>query len=211
MKCLKVLLLMVTVSGLSACSNPPEVDYAPGYCECAVPAPTSSPQAVWTSLAVNDTCEGGQNGDCPGAYGFTINPNGSFQAGPNDLGVIVGGRVTSMELAMINSDLAVFNPGFTATLALGELSVGPTCVDDPTLAGVMSNVTVGFSDGIALAPISSNGSPGQFCFTADPIGGERLREDVNALLEEYYPNPFPTQNPVPSPAPGPSASPSPQS
>jgi hypothetical protein len=147
-------------------------------CNCGINPPN---QQQWTSIQQSAVCPNLPNQDCLGFYGFTVNQDGSYQVGPTDLGVMVGGELTSEELAVVNSDLqAVFNTGDGAITNCGSaIPAGGVSITEVSASGSSSLVEAQYD------------VPGSYCWEGSEIAITRLILDLGRMLQEYYPNPFP--------------------
>jgi hypothetical protein len=101
-----------------------------------LPAP-----AIWSEAGEETTCEAMQDDYCLGRYGFAINRDGTFIAGPSDSGSKVQGRIKSRELQR----LGLLIQHFSRDLPSGE----KTC-NSGELVGIKDQVDVTFTNGTVV-------------------------------------------------------------
>lgn len=130
---------------------------------------------------------------CIGAYGFQVSADGSFAAGPDPGGKTVTGQITPPELQTLNGDVA--------QLTQADLNASLVCQGSHIIPGVMDEVTLqNGSQTYTLYEGNSVSLHGSDCVSGDPAKEERLHSDLNAIMKEYYPVPFPSGN-IPGPTP----------
>jgi hypothetical protein len=136
-----------------------------------------------------------------GAYGFTVFNNGTFQVGPAQ-GQIVTGALQPDELSTINVD--------ASAVAGDNLTGSFSCLSTPAVLGPQDTVTLtipGKTPIIVYQGIVANN--GNQCYVGNESDTLRLHDDMQTLLSEYYPTPFPTVQPSPGPTPTPVPTPTP--
>ncbi len=146
--------------------------------------PAASPSsASWLSLREETRCEAMLDDYCLGRYGFTVNDDGSFIAGPSPRGTRTGGRITPQELKRLRELIAQFS----ATISTESRACEPE-----GLPGIKDQVEITFSDGRVVLIYDLGGRIGQACYVGSRDRVRDLHQYLHGLLAEYYPVPFPT-------------------
>jgi hypothetical protein len=198
---LAVVAFVIVQSGCSGDSNSPPAN--PGQPGVASPTPSPSPtnSSIWSQISERTSCATSLTANCVGAYGFTVFNNGTYQVGPASTGLYLLGSLAPGEIDVINQD--------AISVAAGDLTGGYTCAGTGTSSGDQDNVSVLFTgqnagDVIYRQFLIGEGSD---CYIGDKNAAFQLHEDLNNLMNEFYPIPFPS--PAGSPSPTPSSSPTP--
>jgi hypothetical protein len=165
----------------------------------AVATPTPSGSA-WSQTSERTSCSFGTAENCIGAYGFTVLSNGSYQVGPAPTGLLLSGSLAPGEADVINQD--------ALSVAAGNLTGAYTCAGSNESPGNRDDVSILFggqntADVVYREFLIGVGSD---CYIGNANAAFQLHTDLNRLMTEYYPIPFPS--PTASPSPTPSASPS---
>ena len=133
------------------------------------------------SVSEQSFCEAMNPTFCTGAFGFAVDSQGNFTAGPSRAGKVVQGKITSDELATFQSLLS---------MQLGASGNGSTCSAIPLIAGVGDTIKATFTNNTQTNLFSDGG--GQQCFLGNTATGTQFRDFFHQLLAKYYPIPFPS-------------------
>jgi hypothetical protein len=118
-----------------------------------------------------------------GAYGFTINADGSYVAGPGPAGQILKGSLTSDEFGAIQTAL---QPAISGDALSQTQTCGPSQV-------VSNNDTLTFVHQTSHTTFLSKTTDGTLCANGfDTQSGETLHDLVVAAATNYYSLPFPS-------------------
>jgi hypothetical protein len=127
------------------------------------------------------SCEAMNPDSCVGGFGFAVDSQGNFTAGPSPTGKVVQGKITSDELASLKSSLSVI---------LGTSSRGMTCKTIETIPGIGDTIKATFTDNTQENVFTIQS--GQECFLGTATTGPTFGDFFHQLLNKYYPNPFPS-------------------
>lgn len=133
------------------------------------------------SVSEQSFCEAMDPTRCPGTFGFAVDNQGNFTAGPSPTGKVVQGKITSDELTTFQSLLSI---------QLGASGNGSTCSAIPLIAGVGDTIKAAFTNNTQTNLFSDVG--GQQCFLGSTAAGTQFRDFFHQLLTKYYPIPFPS-------------------
>lgn len=127
------------------------------------------------------SCEALVQDSCRAGFGFAIDSQGNFTAGPSPTGKVVQGKITSDELASLKSSLSA---------VLASSHNGMTCTSVGTIPGIGENIKAAFTDSTQanLVTLQSN----QLCFLGGTTNGQAFENIFQQLLIKYYPMPFPS-------------------
>jgi hypothetical protein len=134
-----------------------------------------------TSVSEQSFCEAMDPTFCTGAFGFALDSQGNFTAGPSPAGKIVQGKITSDELASFQSAL---------NMQLEASGNGMTCSAIPLIAGTGDMIKATFTNNTQTNLFTNVG--GQQCFLGSATIGTQFRDFFHQLLTKYYPIPFPS-------------------
>ncbi|HXK10929.1 MAG TPA: hypothetical protein VMT70_14870 [Vicinamibacteria bacterium] len=139
-----------------------------------------APDPSWIRVAERTSCEALNPSYCAGTYGFTVTSDGRYVVGPAENGVQVGGSLSEAELARLSAD---------AARVAGGLGGGQQCDTAGTVPGVGDTVDLTDSrDGTSrVFDLEVKGT----CTRGGRDQAVQLHDDLNALMLEYYPRPFP--------------------
>lgn len=132
----------------------------------------------WRSIQEQTTCEAVAPGSCIGEYGFTIERNGKFTAGPSPAGLHVDGHLTATERQNLQRAAAAIS------------SISETCISSPLVPGSSDRLTLTLTDGRKRV-VYRRESPNQTCFTGNREAATKLHDIVQSLMAEHYPQHFP--------------------
>ncbi|MES2298868.1 MAG: hypothetical protein V4582_17620 [Pseudomonadota bacterium] len=150
---------------------------------------------AWSKLSTRSACEALVARACRGAYGFTVQAQGGYSAGPDPSGKTVTGQLTAAELAQLRMDASTVARGAAAD-AKGQCEresdtvPGSGSLATLTPAGGGADLVVR-SAGLLAASTVFDGPTINRCY----FGGQReatisLLADLDALEAKYYPQPF---------------------
>ena len=145
------------------------------------PATFQNPGSSWSSVSEKATCEAMNPQQCVGFYGFTIQADGTYTAGPGENGASESGRINPEELDKLNAD----TDGFLITYS----GAAPNCFLQPGVPGVTEQVDLAVANSPGVQPYRKTSN--QLCVEGDSNSAMALHDDLHALMMEYYPRPFP--------------------
>ena len=147
-------------------------------CGCgSSPGPTMQ----WAQLSEQSSCEAMDPSSCPSAFGFTVDAQGNFTAGPSPSGKIIQGAITAQELSTLNADA-------NAILLTGAAQ---HCQSSQEPAGSSDAITASSAANMRLNIYSDNALKGT-CFAHSEAAATALRDFFHQLQGKYYPVPFPS-------------------
>ena len=138
--------------------------------------------AKWKSIHEKTTCEAVAPGSCIGEYGFTIDANGKFTAGPAPSGLHVEGKLTPAELKKLQQAIA-------DDAAKGE-GLSEMCTASRAIPGSSDRLTVMSSRGRERI-VYRRERPNETCFTGNRDAATKLHDVMQSLMAEHYPPHFP--------------------
>ena len=145
-----------------------------GAALCSTCESPSSPSGVgdrWLSVSEKTWCFiAYADANCLGFQGFVVRRDGSFSAGE-----AVNGRVSVAELSALQKDVALLDPGFR-----------PEC-DRPGHSDYQDDVRLTLTDNTSV--LLSSFAEG--CYRGGRDQAQHVSSDIRALMEKYYPIPFP--------------------
>lgn len=144
------------------------------------PTPTPKP-SVWKSVREQTQCEAMNPAACVGAYGFKVNADGTYLAGPSPSGRAVSGQISEQELASLS-------PFVIADIASSSTSA---CEASTHLPGSADKVRVVESNKSFYDSYSYIGTTGQICYRGDRSVAFELHNQLHFLMMKYYPANFP--------------------
>src|SRR5215472_8135969 len=119
---------------------------------------------------------------CRGRFGFTIEQDGAFIAGPTPAGDSIRGKIRREELRRLRELI----DGVTTSRARAE-----TSCQQGGVPGVKDQVAVTFATGRTAFVYDLGGHVGMLCHTGEWDGVRALHDHLQKLLQRYYPVPFP--------------------
>ncbi len=146
----------------------------------AFPAEAVKPTR-WKAVHEKTSCEAVAPGSCIGEYGFTVDAAGRFTAGPSPKGIHVDGQLTSSELTELQAAVGQ---------ALRHARKPESCVPSRNIPGSSARLTV-TSIGGREQVIFRRESPSQLCFRGRRATATHLRDVMQRLMAEHYPQHFP--------------------
>jgi hypothetical protein len=148
-------------------------------------------EPAWTQIHSSASCEALDPAACSGAYGFTVQAQGHYIAGPNRAGKTVEGELTSAERAALVADINALEHAAQAD------SKGQCQASAPTVAGSGASVTIEAANASALVVRSTgalSAAPGlsiNTCyFNGQLLLSEHVLADIDQLQAKYYPASF---------------------
>jgi hypothetical protein len=150
--------------------------------------PSIVPAADWLKVSERVACEAMQDDYCLGRYGFTINSDGTFVAGPSSKGRKTEGRIQQTELQQLGA--------LIRQIPASASNEERRC-NKGGLPGIKDQIDLTFGSGWAARIYDLGGSVGKLCYTGRWDNVHRLHKYVHKLMTRYYPVPFPK-----GPAPG---------
>jgi hypothetical protein len=145
-------------------------------------APSIVPAAAWLKVSERVTCEAMKDDYCLGRYGFTINSDGTFVAGPSGEGRKTEGRIPQREL----QQLGVLIRQMPAIASNEE----PKC-NKGGLPGVKDQIDLTLASGSAVRIYDLGGRVGEICYIGPRNSVRALHKYLHKLMTRYYPVPFP--------------------
>jgi len=152
---------------------------------CGAQAPNSGDAKTFSTVKIQTYCLSASDNLCPGGFGFTIDDQGNFIAGPDPKGKTVTGAIRAEELKLL-TDL------ITQQMASREIS---------SCRGAAPNFTIHIfvysADGrerrlfFSRKPEGDPGSSIDECHNGTWQTASLVRNHVRKLLIKYYPIPFP--------------------
>ena len=145
-------------------------------------APSIVPAAAWLKASERVACEAMQDDYCLGRYGFTINSDGTFVAGPSAEGRKIEGRIRRKELQQLGA--------LIRRVPASASNEERRCFKGG-LPGIKDQIDLAFANGWAVRIYDLGGSVGQLCYTGRWDNVHRLHRCLHKLMTRYYPVPFP--------------------
>lgn len=158
------------------------------------PTPTGTPSisvANWSQVAEIMNCEAMNPDSCRGAYGFAVFSDGTWAAGPSPSGKTVSGKLTNEQLSTIQTDIEQFSPA--------DLTANLVCTQAQAIPGRQDTIQIWYGDQ-AYTMYQYSNQAGSECYSGNDKLDARLQVDMHALMQQYYPVPFPGATPGPSPS-----------
>ena len=140
------------------------------------------PAAAWLKVRERAACEAMQDDYCLGRYGFTINNDGTFVAGPSGDGRKTEGRIREGELRKLGASIR--------HMPARASNEDRNC-DKGGLPGIKDQIDLTFTAGSVVRIYDLGGSVGEICYIGRWDQVHRLREYLHKLMTRYYPVPFP--------------------
>jgi hypothetical protein len=112
-----------------------------------------------------------------GSSGFTVHNDGAFLVGPAPNGATIAGQLDAGELAQIGSDAGV--------LASSSLGGAPECDPGHAIPGSALNIDLTLENQSTVEVVAN------LCYRGGRDRALKLRDDLGALMQKYYPRPFP--------------------
>jgi hypothetical protein len=137
---------------------------------------------TWLRVREQMTCEAMRDEYCLGRYGFIIDREGKFLAGPSGEGKKAEGRMGSRETQQLEELMQPISPDAPASQMTCEAG---------GLPGIKDQVDVTFVGESIVRIYDLGGSPGQLCYRGNRTDVERLHDYLHVLMTRYYPIPFP--------------------
>jgi len=205
---LVVLLTIATASIVFVSCNGSSLDNAAPQSAGATPLSAASPTptgtssinvADWSQVSEIESCEAMNPDSCRGAYGFAVFSDGTWGAGPSPSGKTVSGKLTTSQLSTIQTDIQLFSSS--------DLTSNLVCTQDHGIPGRQDTLQIWYGDQ-PYTMYQYAGPGGAECYSGNDKLVARLQVDMHALLQQYYPVPFPGSTPQPSVTPTLTSSPS---
>lgn len=142
---------------------------------------SGAPHTDWTQVAERTTCEALNPASCVGLFGFAVTADGRYTIGPAPSGQSVSGTLSAQELAQLSA---------AAGQVAGGKGASPQCDSGASVPGVSDAVDLTVSDGTVIRAYeqSFQGT----CTRGGRDAALRLHDDLHALMQRYYPTPFPS-------------------
>ena len=131
---------------------------------------------LWSAVGDKTTCEAEQPAACSGYYGFTIDSQGNYSAGPNPQGQSATGALSAAEWSQLQA---------AANTLSSDIQAEPTalCTTQPATAGTSDTVQIT----VAGVPFYVQDGANRLCayggHTADSTA---LIDLVDTLRAKYY-------------------------
>jgi len=151
---------------------------------CGTAGPTGFKQGQLVRISEQTTCELVAPASCSGLYGFSIDNNRGFTAGPSPTGKTVQGNISSDEANTLSATVNAYQATVT-----GQSSCQPTS----GLPGTSDLILMDTTTITQLQVFASNVQPsGTTCVSADAGQTSALVSYIQQLRTKYYPTPFPS-------------------
>jgi hypothetical protein len=150
-------------------------------------APSIVPAAAWLKVSERAACEAMQDDYCLGRYGFTVNSDGTFVAGPSGEGRKIEGRIRQQELQQLGA--------LIRQLRASASKEERRCIKGG-LPGIKDQIDLTVASGSAVRIYDLGGSVGEICYIGRWDNVNRLHRYLHKLMTRYYPVPFPKNRPV---------------
>jgi hypothetical protein len=139
------------------------------------------PQAseIWLEARERTACEAMQDDYCLGRYGFAINHDGTFVAGPSNQGTKTEGRIEMGELLRLGELIEHLSKSLLA---------GRRACDSGGLVGIKDQVDLTLATGF-VARLYELGN-GRICYLGSKVSAKEFHSYVRSLMTKYYPIPF---------------------
>jgi hypothetical protein len=145
-------------------------------------AAAANPPPAWLEVREQTACEAMRDDDCLGRYGFAVEHDGTFVAGPSARGSKVEGRIKRQELRRLGELIG----RLSSSLPSGEKTCEPGA-----LPGIKDQVDVTLAGGSVTRAYDLGGSVGKICYPGARDHAHALHEYLRKLMTRYYPVPFP--------------------
>jgi hypothetical protein len=139
------------------------------------------PAAAWLKVSETAACEAMQDDYCLGRYGFTINNDGTFVAGPSGQGRKKEGRIRKKELRQLRE--------LIRQMGLSASDKERSC-DKGGLPGIKDQIDLTFTTGSVIRIYDLGGSVGEICYIGHREKVDRMHKYLHKLMSRYYPVPF---------------------
>jgi hypothetical protein len=146
-----------------------------------------TPAAAWLQVTERVACEAMLDDYCLGRYGFTINNDGTFVAGPSSEGRKVEGRIREQELKQL---------GALIRQLLASASNEERTYNKGGLPGIKDQIDLTFGSGSAARIYDLGGSVGETHYIGRWDNVNRVQQYLRKLMTRYYPVPFPKNSRV---------------
>jgi len=145
---------------------------------------SGGPSPPWRHVRVQTACEAMQDDYCLGRYGFIVESNGAYAAGPSPSGRKVEGRLKSAELQHLHQLMSKFS---------GETSLQERIQEQPAVPGIRDQIDIKFASGSTVRAYEVGGPARKIRHGGAWEDARRLHDYVHKLLSYYYPKPFPSE------------------
>jgi hypothetical protein len=145
-------------------------------------APSTDPTAAWLQVSERVACEAMLDDYCLGRYGFTINSDGTFVAGPSGDGRKIEGRIRQQELQRLGALIHQL-PASASNEDLRRSKDG--------LPGIKDQINLTFASRSAVRIYDLGGTVGEIRYIGRWDNVYRLHHYLHKLMTRYYPVPFP--------------------
>jgi hypothetical protein len=146
-----------------------------------------APSTAWLQVSERVACEAMLDDYCLGRYGFTINSDGTFVAGPSGEGRKIEGRIRQQELQQLGALIHQL-PASASNEDRRRTKGG--------LPGIKDQIDLTFASRSAVRIYDLGGSVGEICYIGRWDNVDRLHQYLHKLMTRYYPVPFPKNRPV---------------
>jgi hypothetical protein len=147
------------------------------FCKAAPDEQLSS----WLEVREHTVCEAMQDDYCLGRFGFAIERDGTFIAGPSSDGIKTEGRIEPSELRSLGNLIDQLDPDPSKWKKI--------CIPGG-LPGTKDQVDVTFRDGAVARVYDSGTIVGKICHLDTWDNVQRLHVYLRELMTRYYPVPF---------------------
>jgi hypothetical protein len=169
----KPLMIAVWLIGIGAAFGKPLV---------SPDAPSTVPAAAWLQVSERVACEAMLDDYCLGRYGFTINSDGTFVAGPSGEGRKIEGRIRQQELQQLGA--LIHQLSASASNEERRRTKGG-------LPGIKDQIDLTFASRSAVRIYDLGGSVGEISYIGRWDNVHGLHQYLYKLMTRYYPVPFP--------------------
>jgi hypothetical protein len=149
--------------------------------------PSIGPAAAWLQVSERTACEAMLDDYCLGRYGFAINSDGTFVAGPSREGRKIEGRIPQHELQQLGALIRQL-PASASNEERRSNKGG--------LPGIKDQIDLALASGSVVRIYDLGGSVGEIRYIGRWDNVNRLHRYLHKLMTQYYPVPFPKNRPV---------------
>jgi len=136
----------------------------------------------WDSIYEQRKCEAMSDNFCPGFYGFRVDNNGHYAAGPNENGKTKKGRISPAELVDLNRYVNAWVSAFNVN--------DPDCDHARLMPGTHEQIEITRADNSVVRIYDEGSTAGNICYRGGRDNVNTLREVIHRLTDKYYPQPF---------------------
>ena len=143
---------------------------------------SGGPSSHWRQVRVQTACEAMQDDYCLGRYGFIVQSDGEYTAGPSPNGRKVEGRIKPDELQRLHQLMGKFSV---------DSPVQDRTPEQPTVPGIKDQIDIEFAGWNTVRAYEVGGAGRKILHSGAWDDARRLHDLVHHLLAHYYPHPFP--------------------